>query len=306
MQTQIIARGLLSEIEAIERDSVLYAEPNFAKRVEALDYIEFHVIDRIAGLVQTSDDPAALDHLALRATKARLRLEAVDDALFRRLRTGIRAGECKGTALRSLIDSYFGPDSHGSRRQDEPGYDGRDAFLNGLLLNRVVPAETIAREPEMVQYQQTPARIALELVAGARLTAEDVFYDLGCGLGHVPILVNLLSEAVARGVEVEPAYCDHARACAAAFELSRVEFITADARAVDYSQGTVFYLFTSFTGGMLQEVLARLQGASLGRRIRLFTYGPCTAQVRRQSWLKSADKSSDQEYRLAAFESLVS
>jgi len=303
VQTQTIARELLSKIEVVERDSALREEPDFARRAEALDYLEFQVIDRIAGLVQTSDDPEALDRLTLRAETVRLRLEAVDDALFQRLRARIRAGDCTGAALRSLIDTYVGPDSLRSRRRDEPGYDGRDAFINGLLLNRAVPPETMATEPEMVPYQQTPARIILQLADDAHLEQDDVFYDLGCGLGQVPILVNLLSGAVARGVEVEPAYCAHARACATGLGLSRVEFVTADARALDYSEGTVFYLFTPFTGGMLQEVLTKLQSVSRGRRIRLFTYGPCTAQVSKLNWLKSVGTNPDQAHRLAAFES---
>ena len=82
MQTQTIARELLSKIEVVERDSALREEPDFARRAEALDYLEFQVIDRIAGLVQTSDDPEALDRLTHRAETVRLRLEAVDDALF--------------------------------------------------------------------------------------------------------------------------------------------------------------------------------------------------------------------------------
>ena len=300
---QTITHQVLSEIEAIERDSALYEEPNFAQRAEALDRLEFDVVDRIEGLPKATNESEALGRLILRAETLRLRLEAADDALFQRLRACIRAGQCTGTALRNLIDTYVGPHLRGNRRQDEPGYDGRDAFINGLLLNRAVPAETIASEPEMVAFQQTPARIILELVDDARLSAEDVFYDLGCGLGHVPILVNLLSGVAVRGVDVEPAFGDSARACAAGLGLSRVEFITADARALDYSEGTVFYLFTPFTGEMLQEVLMKLQGASRGRRIRLFTYGPCTLQVSRQGWLESVETRPDQTYRLAAFES---
>jgi hypothetical protein len=39
------------------------------------------------------------------------------------------------------------------------------------------------------------------------ITQADVFFDLGSGLGQVPILVNLLSGAAAKGMEFEPVYC---------------------------------------------------------------------------------------------------
>jgi precorrin-6B methylase 2 len=177
-------------------------------------------------------------------------------------------------------------------------------FINGLLLIEAVPLETKAREPEMVYYQPTPARIIFELVEKAQLTREDVFYDMGSGLGQAPILVHLLSGATAKGIEFEPAYCDYARECAADLNLSAVEFINAEARTADYSEGTVFFRYTPFEGGVLQEVLEMLWEASRRRRIRLFTYGPCTLQVSQQSWLKCVDQNRAHLYKLGVFRSL--
>jgi hypothetical protein len=293
-----------SDIEAIEKNPALYQETNFHSRVEAIDYIEFNIIDRIEGLLQTINPPEGLIPLKQSAERAKRRLEDIDDNLFQRLRADIRTGSCTGTALKGLIDQYVGRNSSSSRPQDEIGYDSLDMFINGLLLIQAVPTETKAREPEMVSYQQTPARIIFELVEKAHLTGEDVFYDLGSGLGQVPILVNLLSGATARGVEFEPAYCDYARVCAADLNLSGVAFINADARTADYSEGTVFFMYTPFEGSVLQEVLEKLRGESQKRRIRLFTYGPCTPQVSRQKWLKWVDQNEAHLYKLGVFRSL--
>jgi hypothetical protein len=293
-----------SDIEAIEKNPALYQETNFHSRVEAIDYIEFNIIDRIEGLLQTINPPEGLIPLKQSAERAKRRLEDIDDNLFQRLRADIRTGSCTGTALKGLIDQYVGRNSSSSRPQDEIGYDSLDMFINGLLLIQAVPTETKAREPEMVSYQQTPARIIFELVEKAYLTGEDVFYDLGSGLGQVPTLVNLLTGATARGVEFEPAYCDYARVCAADLNLSGVEFINADARTANYSEGTVFFMYTPFEGSILQEVLEKLRGESGRRRIRLFTYGPCTPQVSRQRWLKWVDQNGADIYKLGAFRSL--
>ena len=293
-----------SDIEAIEKNSVLYEETHFDSRVEAIDYIEFNVIDRIEALLHTTNQPEELTTLKQAAERVKHQLEEIDNNLFQRLRADIRAGVYSGTALKGLIGEYVRCDSRGDRLQDEIGYDSLDVFINGLLLIQTAPIETKDREPEMVYYQQTPARIILELVEKAHLTGKDVFYDLGSGLGQVPILVNLLSRATAKGIEFEPAYCDYARVCAATLNLSHVEFINADARIADYSEGTVFFMYTPFEGGILQEVLEKLRGVSRRRRIKLFTYGPCTPQVSQQNWLKRVDQNGDHIYELGVFRSL--
>lgn len=299
----MITAEIQAAIEAIKKNAALYQETNFDRRVEAIDTLEFNIIDRIEGLLQTVNPSEELITLKQAAERVKRQLEEIDEVLFQRLRADIRTGRYPGTALKELIDVYVGRDPSGRRRQDEPGYDSLDLFINGLLLSRAVPGETKTREPEMVYYQQTPARIIFELVEQAQFTEEDVFYDVGSGLGQVPILVNLLSGAAAKGIEFEPAYSDYARLSAADLNLSRVTFIQADARTADYSDGTIFFMYTPFEGSMLQEVLAKLRGEAHRRRIRLFTYGPCTPQVARQSWLKRIDQNGDHLYKLGTFQS---
>jgi hypothetical protein len=299
----MVAYEILSDIEAIESDIALYEETNFDSRVEAIDYLEFNVLDRIAGLLQATHPPEELAPLRQRAERVLRRLEETDDTLFQRLGAGIRAGRYTGLALKALVEAYVGRAS-GGPQHDAAGYDSLDLFINRLLRIQAVPEETKAREPEMVYYQKTPARIIFELVERAQLTPEDVFYDLGSGLGHVPMLVHLLSGAAARGVEFEPAYCDYARRRAADLSLSRVTFIHADARAADYSAGSVFFMYTPFEGGILQAVLQKLREEARTRKIRLFTYGPCTLEVSRQAWLTPEGRSGARIDKLAMFRSL--
>jgi len=293
-----------ADLEASERNAALYEEAKFASRAEALDHLEFHILDRIEGLLQAPNPPTELLPLQGRAEDVKRRLEAIDAALFQRLRADIRAGRCRGASLLALITTYVGRGTNGEQAQQKIGYDTLDVFTNGLFPDLALPSETQTREPEMVFYQKTPARIIFELVEKAQLTSEDVLYDLGSGLGHVAILVNLLSGATAKGVEVEPTYCAYANACAAELNLSRVTFIQADARTADYSDGTVFFLYTPFEGRMLQEVLERLRVEARSRSIRLFTYGPCTLHLAQQDWLQCVDPTAIDLYRLAEFRSL--
>ncbi len=182
-----------------------------------------------------------------------------------------------------MVDQYLGYDVNITNKISKPGYDNLDIFMSGLLASDPLPEATMAPQPEMVFYQQTPARIIFQLATAIK--PEDVFVDIGSGLGQVAILVNLLTGANAKGIEYEPTYYVYANCCSAQLNLNNVEFINTDARYADYSHGTVFFLYTPFTGSILQEVLRRLQQEARNRTIRIFTYGPCSPQVAKQDWL---------------------
>jgi hypothetical protein len=292
------------EVEAIESDPSLYEEANFCGRARAKDHIESNVVGRIDGLPSTGTRPGGLMELREHAESVRERLEGVDEKLFRRLRSDIRSGDLRGRDLRDLIAAFIRRDSSSCRLQFGTGYDDLDAFIDGLLLAGPAPAEMTPREPDMVYYLPTQARIILDLADKALLAGDDVFYDLGSGLGQVPILVHLLTGATTKGIEIETAYCDYARSGAADLDLAGVEFVNADARAADYSDGTVFFMFTPFKHGILQDVLKKLETASQRRRIRLFTYGPCTLDVAEQGWLRRLDRNGQDIYELGVFENL--
>ncbi|MDQ3281480.1 MAG: class I SAM-dependent methyltransferase [Acidobacteriota bacterium] len=221
---------------------------------------------------------ALLDQLDRDGVESPLRaqLEAIDARLFARLRQEIRDG-LRGDALLRTIRSFVPAAQTAGAR-----YDLLDSFLTELLLHRRLPAETKQREAEMVFYQRTPSRFVLELCASAPLTPNDMFYDIGSGLGEVAILVRLLTDATVKGVEFEPAYCDYAHALAAELNLSGITFLNADARDADFSAGTVFFLYTPFTGKLLQRVLDKLRG----RKGALFTFGPCTVEIAQSGWAR--------------------
>ena len=292
-----------AELEAMEQDDALYKEADFGSRLEALDAIEASILVRLEGLLAAHGQTQELVTLQQRAEALKSRLEASDEELFCRLRAGIRAGDYRGMELRRQLEAYAGT-GRGKRSQDGGAYDSLDALLSGILLAGAAPGPAMERDPEMVAYQPTPARVVFELVERAGLEERDIFYDLGSGLGQVVILVNLLSGVSAKGIEIDPAYCEYARRWAQGLELMGVEFINADAREADYADGTAFFLYTPFEGRMLQQVLDRLGQEAKTRRIAIYTYGPCTWQVSRQDWLESVDQAAHHVSRLAAFRSV--
>lgn len=293
-----------SHIEAIEKNAAFYEEKNFDKRIEIIDLIEFQIIDQIEELLRKIDQPDELTLLKYRAEKIKSELEEIDINLFQKLQAKIKTEGYTGKGFKNLINEYVDFNWDPNNYQEEIGYDNLDIFINGLSPFQTMPEQTKDLEPEMVYYQKTPARIVFELVEKVHFTKEDVFFDLGSGLGQVAILVNLLAGVTAKGIEFEPTFCDYAKACAAELNLSNVSFINVDARKADYSEGTVFFMFTPFKGEILQEVLAVLKKESLLRKIKIITYGPCTAQVALQSWLDFAAPKDDNIYKLGVFTSL--
>jgi len=292
-----------SYIEATEKDSSLYEEKNFDKRIEVIDFIGFQVIDQIGELLRKTAQPEGLMLLRYRAEKIKAELEEIDIKLFQRLLRAIRAGGYRGNEFKNLIREYVDFNSDHTEQLEETGYDNLDLFINELSLFQAMPEQTRDLEPEMVYYQKTPARIVFELVERSSFRKEDVFFDLGSGLGQVAILVNLLAGITVKGVDFEPAFCEYARNCAAELNLSNVSFTNVDARKADYSGGTIFFMFTPFRGEILREVLEMLRKESLLRKIKLITYGPCTAQVALQSWLDPATPGDNTVYTPGIFSS---
>jgi hypothetical protein len=176
-----------------------------------------------------------------------------------------------------------------------------DVLIAGLLDVTTRPAETQEPEPEMVHYEPSPARVILDLVDHVGPRAGDVFYDLGSGLGYAVILVRLVAGIPARGVEYQRSYTDVARQGAAALGLTDVDFVTADVREVDLSDGTIFYLFTPFRGQLLRQVLDRLRALAARRPIAVCTFGSCTHAVAGEPWLALQDPTTLHDYKLAVF-----
>jgi hypothetical protein len=291
---------LQAELQGLEQQETLEIEANFFERVRALDVLVLRILERIENVQYAYGYDAELARLYQRAERLWQRLDAVNTQLFRRLRAQLVTGTPTGPLLRQMCETYVGDAAPEPTAFD---FDYLDVFLNGVLGIDGTPEETKTRLPEMIAYHPTPARVILALIEHASLGAHDVFYDLGSGLGRVALLVGLLTAARVKGVEFEPAYYAYARQRAHNLRLSQVTFLNVDARAADYTDGTVFYLYTPFTGRLLQEVLARLQSGARTHPITLATYGACTRDVGQQRWLQPTVQQTFAHDTLAFFAS---
>lgn len=253
-----------ARIDALERDAKLLRPATWRERVLALEWLE-------EWLDASHDD----EPLRIRAQSLRDRLADEQARLCETIRTEIRLGK-GATALRPWWPAHI---------DDAEGYDHLDTLL-GEIFAFAEPADAIAPlEPEMVFYQPTPVRHVFDLVERVGITEADVFVDLGSGLGHVPMLVSILTGARCIGVERDPVYVELARRSAASLRLDRVSFLAQDVREADLSRGTAFYLYTPFTGAILRDVLDALRREAERRTIQIITFGPCTSTVESEPWL---------------------
>ena len=301
MELAMSLAEIQTDIRAIEEELVCREEINFGQRADVLDFIDFHIIRRIEAVMQHNESSKELRELLRRAVNAKCVLEKIDADLFIKLRGQIRSGVLSGTIFSEVVQTYFETTYGDDRYFDQIGYDSLDTFINGILSDHPVPESILQRKPEMIFYQKTPARIIMRLAAC--ISRDDIFFDLGSGLGQAAVLVNLISRAISKGIEYEPAYHRYATACASDLKLSNVEFTQGDVREADFKKGTVFFMYTQFEGNILDAMLEILRKESLKRTIRIFTYGPCSAQVAQQQWLTHEGSKTDDCYTLYEFTS---
>jgi len=266
---------LHSLLERLEKDAILFAPAQVRSRIEVIDKLDAH----FGGLPE--EEPGIPDRLLRERTTAILsRLESANAQIYRTIREDIRHGDAD--SLRNCIAEC--------RKADDAspglGSDCLDELIAGVLQIREPRDEGVHLGPEQVFYQPTPVRHALAVIERSQLSANDVLVDFGSGLGQFCMLASILAGAETIGVEVEAAFIESARECAESLRLDRVRFVHCDARMADLSHGTVFHLYTPFTGSILRSVLNRLQQESTNRRIRVCTLGPCSEAVAQEPWLR--------------------
>lgn len=292
---RLYSRALDEFMLAADAGPELLCEDRLPERLALLDGLDVVVGDLDFEELRTGFDARTVD----RAKRFKAKLESANEEVYESARAEIISNGSSRLLQRWLLDRAIcgeaGPPWPGL------GFDLRDEIVSGVL-QLSEPEETeLPRSPEMVAYQPTPVRHIPELIAASEISQEDVFVDVGSGLGHVPLLVSLLTGSRTLGVELQPAYVASAEECAGRLRLQSSRFIATDARCADLASGTVFYLFSPFTGTILMDVLDKLQMESIERRIRVCSLGPCTRVLADQVWLKPT--TDVDPGRIAVFES---
>lgn len=263
MQTSLYALSV--QLHVIASRAEKYRREQFLEREADLDSLNTEILKTIEAQMLREGPIPQLAALYQQAEKIKDSLEEQQTVFCQYLWTQVgNAPEPVSTFQAQLMHYTAWPVPRTVRQQKH-----LETFLMRYLIPWPIPEPTLERERGMVGYHPTPFRILLELCKQAEFQRDDVFYDIGAGLGHVALLVHLLTGIRTRGVEIDPAYC-HLRQ---AMQLSGVEFLKTDARDVDYAGSSVFFLYTPFQGTLLHTVLQKIRRNTQGHPIRLYTLG---------------------------------
>jgi hypothetical protein len=160
----------------------------------------------------------------------------------------------------------------------------RDAWVDQLLDLGPPPDDGPALPRGCVPY--LPAGVEALLAVAASVRPDDVFVDVGAGVGRAVALVHLLTGAVARGLEIQPDLAHAARAMLDGLGVpaaaARVELGDAVA-GVRASGGTVFFLYCPFGGARLDQLLVELEAIA---RARPITVACLDLPVPSRAWLE--------------------
>jgi len=129
--------------------------------------------------------------------------------------------------------------------------------------------------------------------------AKDTFLDYGCGKGRAVVLAAMLPFARVIGIELSEVLAavaeEQVRKTIKKLKCSRVEIVCADARSyLIPSEVTIIFLFNSFRGDVLRDVLRRIHESLLSspRRCRLVYMIPKDQKdpLAKLDWLKEECK----------------
>ena len=147
----------------------------------------------------------------------------------------------------------------------------RQIRYQSLLVDEARTAEGRADDPELT-YGTTDPRLARKLLGLVKAGPEDVFYDLGCGLG-VPVMVAATICKRATGIDVLNPLVERARGVAEELGLSNAKFLEGDLRTADLSDGTIFYSYCTCLLSATRDAMARqISRAEPGSRIVTVTH----------------------------------
>ncbi len=120
------------------------------------------------------------------------------------------------------------------------------ALIIGLTWS--MAAQTPLRTPDVI-FVPTPQEVVEVMLKVAKVTKNDVVYDLGSGDGRIPITAARVYGARAVGIDIDPDRIrdanDNLKSAATADKtiLSRVKFLNQDLFTTDISEATVVTLY---------------------------------------------------------------
>lgn len=127
-------------------------------------------------------------------------------------------------------------------------------------------------------YVPISYRHAFQVLKHAKLGPDDVFVDLGSGLGRAVFAASHMGAKLAVGVEIDAELCRNSVATLGESRLSKhkVAFVCSGAESYVFDECTVLFIFNSFGIGTMRTVIANIEASLLrnSRDIRIIYFNP--------------------------------
>lgn len=162
--------------------------------------------------------------------------------------------------------------------------DERDEWIDEVLaLDPIPPDDGLPRGA--VPYLPCGVAEIMAMLQETQLRADDVFVDVGSGLGRVSILAHLFTGARAHGIEIQKHLAHRAMETSRDLKLDAVTFEHGNA-ADTLPEATVYFFYAPCNGEMLARVMQRLHEVAQKHPIRI-----CTVDLRLPdvAWLVERD-----------------
>jgi SAM-dependent methyltransferase len=166
-----------------------------------------------------------------------------------------------------------------------------DAWLDLVWDIDEIPLDDPPLPRGCVPYLPCSVASILDAVRQANVTSNDVFVDVGAGLGRAALLAHLKTGAGCIGLEIQPRLARNAQGRADWVRLERLRFVQGDAAELVrfITTGTVFFLYCPFGGERLRRFLEGLEEIARTRPIRVCCVDMAPLDVR---WLARVPSTS--------------
>ena len=139
--------------------------------------------------------------------------------------------------------------------------------ISGALLGALVVPASAQQRPQQprtpdVIFVPTPQEVVDAMLKVAKVTRNDVIYDLGSGDGRIPITAAKMFGARGVGIDIDPVRIEEANANAkAAGVTDKVRFLNQDLFTTDISEATVvtLYLLPSLNLKLMPKLMKELK-----------------------------------------------
>ena len=148
-----------------------------------------------------------------------------------------------------------------------------------LLAMLAIQVQTASSPPGSLPldapYVPTPPRVVDAMLKMARVTKQDVVFDLGCGDGRIPIEAARQYGARGVGIDLDPKRIEDATENAKAAGVGdKVRFAAENVFDTDFRDATVVFLYMSLD--VNQRLMPKLKALKPGARVvsHVFDMGP--------------------------------